>query len=377
MALPITILPRVTTDNQVNGGGSAFDQVTGARQVKPYDYPSPYKRTRIMVERHMVLGRYTTANMQARASSDKAAPVGMGPSSRDLFSGDMDWARNKARSKLLGYLGEQSMWFVNWKEREQAISSIALRAGQLYRSVRALKNGRPGEFLEQLYQDRSHLHKEGPRRRWHHPKHWSDTFLEYHFGWEPLVHDIYNAVDLLQGPVPYQQIEGKGSSPINKTFINSVGTADKIVQTGEFKGRAKVVCGCFATVDNPNLYLATQLGLVNPAGIAWELVPFSFVVDWFVNVGDFLNQWSDLFGLSISRPYTTEILALQAHHSTYEFYPNPALWGAWEAWSKGLWSDRTTSLPSVTLGIRPAKRLSVVRAATAIALLVQQGFKRF
>jgi hypothetical protein len=29
---------------------------------------------------------------------------------------------------------------------------------------------------------------------------------------------------------------------------------------------------------------------LNPVSIAWELMPFSFVVDWFMNVGDYLRN---------------------------------------------------------------------------------------
>lgn len=42
-------------------------------------------------------------------------------------------------------------------------------------------------------------------------------------------------------------------------------------------------------VDNPTQYNITRLGLSNPALIAWELLPFSFVADWFYNVGNYLQ----------------------------------------------------------------------------------------
>jgi hypothetical protein len=39
-----------------------------------------------------------------------------------------------------------------------------------------------------------------------------------------------------------------------------------------------------------------QLGFTNPAAIAWEITPFSFVFDWFYQVGDYLNALSVLSG---------------------------------------------------------------------------------
>jgi hypothetical protein len=39
------------------------------------------------------------------------------------------------------------------------------------------------------------------------------------------------------------------------------------------------------------LSLQRSLGLVNPAEIAWEVVPYSFVVDWFLPIGSYISAW--------------------------------------------------------------------------------------
>lgn len=41
-------------------------------------------------------------------------------------------------------------------------------------------------------------------------------------------------------------------------------------------------------VENPGLYSASKLGLTNPAFLAWDRVPYSFVVDWVSNIGSYL-----------------------------------------------------------------------------------------
>jgi hypothetical protein len=44
-----------------------------------------------------------------------------------------------------------------------------------------------------------------------------------------------------------------------------------------------------ATIDN-SFYLTLQdVGLTNPLLTGWEVIPYSFVLDWFVGVGDFLS----------------------------------------------------------------------------------------
>lgn len=56
-------------------------------------------------------------------------------------------------------------------------------------------------------------------------------------------------------------------------------------------------------LSNLNLRLFDQIGL-NPFVTAWELIPFSFVVDWFVNIGDWVQaQTSSLVDLAEQRSF--------------------------------------------------------------------------
>ena len=60
-------------------------------------------------------------------------------------------------------------------------------------------------------------------------------------------------------------------------------------------------------LSNLNLRLFDQVGL-NPFVTAWELIPFSFVVDWFVNIGDWVQaQTSSLVDLAMQRSFCYSI----------------------------------------------------------------------
>lgn len=50
-------------------------------------------------------------------------------------------------------------------------------------------------------------------------------------------------------------------------------------------------------IEDPNVAWASSLGLLNPAVLAWESVPFSFVIDWFLPVGNFLQSLSTPLGV--------------------------------------------------------------------------------
>lgn len=79
-------------------------------------------------------------------------------------------------------------------------------------------------------------------------------------------------------------------------------------------------------VRNKTLMRLEQFGLANPAVVAWELVPFSFVADWFVGVGDYLAAQTALLGLEVLdggtsqlsvRTYTTRVTGV-----------NPGAWNS-------------------------------------------------
>jgi hypothetical protein len=65
------------------------------------------------------------------------------------------------------------------------------------------------------------------------------------------------------------------------------------------------------------------LGLYDPAGLAWELLPFSFVADWFVPIGNYLenlNKIPQLHGqyiISEHVEYENELVKLAPLLSAY------------------------------------------------------------
>jgi len=49
-------------------------------------------------------------------------------------------------------------------------------------------------------------------------------------------------------------------------------------------------------IDRPVFAEMDALGFTNPLVLAWEVLPFSFVFDWFLQVGDYLNALTTLSG---------------------------------------------------------------------------------
>lgn len=297
-------------------------------------------------------------------------------------------AKNKALSKLQSSYGESAMMAVNAFEIKQSYNMLVNRSLQLLGALHAVRKGNFTAFARSLGVSSAELTKarQGhgvPRARigarqavldskitkskiqrdWRSAaKNVSATWLEYHFGWEPLVKDIYNAIDVLQNP--YQPVRVVGRAKASRTTDDS-GTRNRwYVDTQSTFGWR---ISADLSVSNPNLYRANQLGLVNPASIAWELVPFSFVVDWFLPVGAFLDSYTAFMGLSIANGMSTVFERTKLRY-TYQYNMSPRI----DAYYETVYCRREMGLPDYSLRFKTFKGFSVARGATAISLLIQQ-----
>lgn len=134
-------------------------------------------------------------------------------------------------------------------------------------------------------------------------KDFSRNWLAYQYAVKPAITDatkIINDNILL----PYGQthrIIGKATRSVNIGYPVNDYTRHDQVHPWSYRLQADV------TMDNPSLYKASQTGLTNPFALAYELIPFSFVVDWFVNVGDIINSIDDFVGVRLDNPVTSEL----------------------------------------------------------------------
>ncbi|DAD50927.1 maturation protein [ssRNA phage SRR6049586_1] len=392
MALPITGPTIFLVSNDVDAQGSSRLRRVRYKQRKPYDLVAPYEFQKLYMKVAMrwATGQATPPYFGGFAnvnSSKNPGDISVSPDTpTQYYQNELDFAVNSARSKFIGKLGEAASLAVTLAERKQAMSMIERRGRQLLGAATALRRGGPVAFVKALKLSITKKVRKD-QKRWARSRQFSNYWLEYHFGWTPLVRDIGLAVDTLQRPIPMGRIRAKGFSvnlfkesrvtsglwPMSQTFTGK-----------KLEGFVRAHVGADVYISNPNAFLANKLGFTNPAIVAWELVPFSFVVDWFVNVGEFLQSFSELHGVTTANGYTTWLMKLGIHftQNTWhrDFYSPPPRWATWGTShqvldSDGVWMKRVQGIPSVTLGVRPPWRLSNVRAATAISLLVQQGLR--
>jgi len=248
-------------------------------------------------------------------------------------------------------------------EGREALTLMAQRAGQLYRSFKALKRGRFGDFVKEL---KIRPLKKHERTKWTKPKHASSIWLEYWFGWAPLVGDIDACVDVLTSPPPPIELSGSATQKISVSGFDTWGGQ---LRTYQYEGKAVVKQYARVRIENPNALLRQQAGLTNFAEIAWATVPFSFLVDWIGNVGTVLRARTDFSGLVIEEAYAAAHCKLKSAQSQAWNAGTP-WYRKWAGFNRQVATRRLPHVIGPTLQFELPERLSVTRAATAVSLLV-------
>jgi hypothetical protein len=149
----------------------------------------------------------------------------------------------------------------------------------------------------------------------------TSAWLEYRFGWKPLLYDIQGIHD------SWLQNEQFHSKPVrlvarasdSNIIWDSVQNVSSSVPTGtsgakmvaNYSHRAKVSSGVLYELYDESLASATarRMGtrLSDVPSTIWELVPFSFVVDRFLDVGTWLNAIVPKPGVRSLGRWTTTI----------------------------------------------------------------------
>lgn len=114
-------------------------------------------------------------------------------------------------------------------------------------------------------------------------------WLSWQYGWKPLMSDIFGIADESVRIVlnAVERIQTRVTLPIlDDVIVQQVGGATCNVSR---KGRGKQSCTISCKLEIPSFDL-TRWSSLNPVSLTWELIPYSFVIDWFVDVGSYLRN---------------------------------------------------------------------------------------
>lgn len=248
------------------------------------------------------------------------------PDARYIADGDMVPAVVQTGTIVNGtsFTVASNQGLSNYYSNVAAVESIfkgMVFTGELRESLRMIRS--PAKALRSGISDYlAFLKKRGPGVPKHRRKSFvRETWLEYAFGWKPLISDIDSGMKAFFGgplvlPI-FRMCSGVGrhkitslGSPIQQTFGPLIWWY-RVRHSEEYVVR---YFGVYRSTGNGSSEQGHRYGF-RPSEFVptlWELIPYSFLVDYFSNIGDIVSSWSYRF---LAGPWTSR---LQHRTHTYE-----------------------------------------------------------
>lgn len=200
--------------------------------------------------------------------------------------------------------------------------------------------------------------------------------LEGFFGWVPLIADIQDSLGALARD-PKDRRWVTSSSKGAWHYQDSTDNVPYDLHSSDIRdAQCVATVSAGVTCTSQNLFLLNRLGLLNLPGVAWDLIPWSFVVNMFTNMGQIVNSYTDFVGVEFDNMSTT--FSTRSIGTKVQTAGSGAPWWLGPGECRSVVSerrkDRSVGLQKPTFQFRtPLLDLSL--ASIAIALLVQKTQK--
>jgi hypothetical protein len=126
----------------------------------------------------------------------------------------------------------------------------------------------------------------------------SKAWLGFQYGVKPLASDILGSIEELRNgamrPCYINRVETRKEFAMSRSSREVVSTWHNYVMNEEFHISRRQRCQYRVKLNtSPVATVLTAHGFTNPFNLAYELVPFSFVFDWWINVGEVLASFDN------------------------------------------------------------------------------------
>jgi hypothetical protein len=140
----------------------------------------------------------------------------------------------------------------------------------------------------------------------------SNAWLELQYGWRPLLNDVYGAAELIAQKNLREvrtRVRKSASLDWNDQWVTV--SNDLSYGTNTAKYRYTIAYTVYYSTPSDSIKTLSQVGVTNPELIAWELTPWSFVIDWLLPIGNFLSSLDATSGLVFEKGCKTTFFRYQ------------------------------------------------------------------
>jgi hypothetical protein len=176
----------------------------------------------------------------------------------------------------------------------------------------------------------------------------SSRWLELQYGWLPAMGDSYEALLAFQKSTEKRDIRfSVGITRYKKWEASASPSLYGSNGQGLVMGKRRIICELTETISNNR-----ALGLTDPLSVVWEVIPWSFVIDWFLPVGSYLENLNVIPKLS-GRFLTTSFYTACEHGVSL----NPT--GGWQGSTGDVRMVRVDRTVSTSLTVPPPSFISL------------------
>jgi hypothetical protein len=217
--------------------------------------------------------------------------------------------RNRLQTEILLKIGSRKASYGEaLAESKTAVNHLAHTATTLVKVLLDARRGRWSNVARHLNVKAKNLKN---------LKTFSSRWLEYQYAWLPLISDLYDTQQLIQRG--FREKVQLMSSVRRLNDYDDCPNSSPHSRVRDVSGHSQRtdIMKVFYKVDDSSLSKLNQIGLLNPVEVAWAVVPYSFVVDWFLPVGNFLEACTATVGCTFIDGYVSSYIS-----GKYTAYPD-------------------------------------------------------
>lgn len=161
----------------------------------------------------------------------------------------------------------------SWEALAESDKALEALTGVFKSSAKALRSFKKGDFL--AFQRNA-----------------AEGYLVWRYGLKPLISDVNGIISGWSKALGKRRKTTRVSEKIQKSAVNTVQWNDSTIFTVFQQNLEDKINVRVTSIDDMTVSRLVAIGLSSKDLITlpWELVRYSFVVDWFVNVGDFIGS---------------------------------------------------------------------------------------